>query len=149
MKKRFMKLWIPGASREFPLVLRGEWLYRPLELQGENMTDTSLTLLKGTVDLLILAALAEGASRHGYGIAEWIEDSTGGDLLLEEGTLYPALHRLERKGLLLADWGTSENNRRAKFYRLSEKGERARNQASQDWARYAQAVSSALRPAGG
>ena len=110
------------------------------------MTDTSLTLLKGTVDNLILASLGGDASRHGYGIAEWIEENTQGDLLLEEGTLYPALHRLARKGLLLADWGTSENNRRAKFYRLTDKGEAAREEALREWERYSRAVSAALRP---
>jgi transcriptional regulator len=110
------------------------------------MTETSLTLLKGTVDLLILAALGEGELRHGYGIAEWIERSTGGDLLLEEGTLYPALHRLQRKGLLSSEWGTSENNRRARFYRLTRRGEAARVNALKEWDRYARAVSAALKP---
>lgn len=110
------------------------------------MTDASLTLLKGTVDLLILAALADDVERHGYGIAEWIGASTGGDLLLEEGTLYPALHRLRRKGLIDARWGTSENNRRARFYRLTDKGRKARETGRAQWERYARAVSSALRP---
>lgn len=110
------------------------------------MTDHSLTLLKGTVDLLILAALGEGDPKHGYGIAEWIERATGGDLLLEEGTLYPALHRLQRKELLKAEWGTSENNRRAKYYRLTPRGEKARAAGQQDWNRYARAISAALNP---
>ncbi|MEJ2540139.1 MAG: PadR family transcriptional regulator [Gemmatimonadota bacterium] len=110
------------------------------------MTETHLTLLKGTVDILILASLGEGASRHGYGIAEWIEAVTGGTLLLEEGTLYPALHRLQRKGLLASEWGSSENNRRARFYRLTEAGESQRAEAALEWDRYARAVSSALAP---
>lgn len=110
------------------------------------MTDTNLALLRGTVDLLILAALARGAERHGYGIAEWIEDSTDSALLLEEGTLYPALHRMRRKGLIESRWGTSENNRRARFYRLTAAGEEAREEGMADWDRYSQAVSAALRP---
>jgi transcriptional regulator len=110
------------------------------------MTETNLTLLKGTVDILILASLGEGAARHGYGIAEWIEDITGGTLLLEEGTLYPALHRLQRKGLLASSWGSSSNNRRARFYRLTAKGETERAEAVKEWDRYARAVSTALAP---
>lgn len=108
------------------------------------MTETNLTLLKGTVDILILASLGAGAERHGYGIAEWIGETTGGTLLLEEGTLYPALHRLQRKGLLASSWGTSENNRRARFYRLTAKGEGERAEAVEEWDRYSRAVASAL-----
>ena len=110
------------------------------------MTETNLTLLKGTVDILILACLGQLPEQHGYGIAEWIEGATGGALLLEEGTLYPALHRLQRKGLLESSWGTSENNRRARFYRLTPRGEAERAEAVRHWERYAQAVSSALAP---
>ncbi|UCC25673.1 MAG: PadR family transcriptional regulator [Gemmatimonadales bacterium] len=110
------------------------------------MTDTSVTLLKGTVDLLILAALGEGGAKHGYGIAEWIETSTAGDLLLEEGTLYPALHRLQRKGFLTSEWGASENNRRARYYRLTRQGVEARTKAMKEWDRYSRAVSAALKP---
>jgi len=113
------------------------------------MTETNLTLLKGTVDILILACLGQATAQHGYGIAEWIEEITGGTLLLEEGTLYPALHRLQRKGLLESSWGTSENNRRARYYRLTQKGQAERAEAVQHWDRYAQAVSSALAPGRG
>ena len=110
------------------------------------MPETSLALLKGTVDILILACLGQASEQHGYGIAEWIEEVTGGTLLLEEGTLYPALHRLQRKGLLESSWGTSDNNRRARFYRLTAKGEAERAEAVRHWDRYARAVSSALAP---
>jgi PadR family transcriptional regulator, regulatory protein PadR len=110
------------------------------------MTD-NLNLLKGTVDLLILKAL-EAGPRHGYAVAEWIGSVTDGTLLMEEGTLYPALHRLERKRLIEAEWGLSENNRRAKFYRLTSAG-RARLAAdARDWARYAAAVGRALAAEG-
>ena len=108
------------------------------------MTETNLALLKGTVDLLVLAALDAGAPMHGYAIAEWIGSVTGGALLLEEGTLYPALHRMRRQGLITSEWGTSENNRRAKFYSLTDAGREKHARGSEDWTRYASAVSAAL-----
>ena len=106
------------------------------------MTD-SLNLLKGTVDVLILRAL-EAEPRHGYGVAEWIDEVTDGTLLLEEGTLYPALHRLQRKRLVEAEWGLSENNRKAKFYRLTPVGRKRLVRDTADWSRYARAVGQAL-----
>jgi transcriptional regulator len=78
-------------------------------------------LLQGTLELLILKALSGGAA-HGYGIASWIEDATEDALRVEEGSLYPALHRMERKGWVEAEWGVSENNRKAKFYSLTAAG---------------------------
>ena len=80
-------------------------------------------LVRATLDLLILKALT-WEPRHGYGISEWIETATGGSLLMEEGTLYPALHRLQAKNLVESEWGLSENNRRAKYYRLTRGGRR-------------------------
>lgn len=106
------------------------------------MTD-SLNLIKGTVDVLILRAL-EAEPRHGYGVAEWIDDITDGTLLLEEGTLYPALHRLQRKRLVDAEWGLSDNNRRAKYYRLTPAGRKRLARDTADWSRYARAVGLAL-----
>lgn len=110
------------------------------------MTD-NLNLLKGTVDLLILKSL-EAEPRHGYAVAEWIGAVTHGTLLVEEGTLYPALHRLERKRLIEAEWGVSENNRRAKFYRLTGAGRGRLDADARDWARYATAVDQALAAGG-
>ena len=107
------------------------------------MTDASLSLLKGTVDLLILKALS-WEPRHGYAISEWIEDVTDGTLLLEEGTLYPALHRLEGKGWIEAEWGVSENNRRAKYYRLTRTGRKRLEGESRVWSLYSRAVEKAL-----
>ena len=78
-------------------------------------------LVRATLDLLILKSLI-WEPRHGYGISEWVESVTNGSLLMEEGTLYPALHRLRAKGLVESEWGLSENNRRAKYYRLTDAG---------------------------
>lgn len=107
----------------------------------------SLNLVKGTVDLLILKAL-EDEDRHGYAVAEWIERVTDGTLLVEEGTLYPALHRLERKRLVRSRWGQSENNRRAKFYGLTAEGRRRLEQDARYWTRYAAAIGQALAAGG-
>jgi transcriptional regulator len=105
-------------------------------------------LLRGTLDLLILKALSWGKA-HGYGVARWIEFATGEALRIEEGSLYPALHRLEDRGLVETEWGISENNRRARYYRLTAAGRRRLRAESDAWARFARAVFSALEaPAG-
>jgi transcriptional regulator len=111
------------------------------------MTDTSLSLIRGTVDLLILKALS-GGDRHGYAVSEWIRSATAGTLLIEEGTLYPALHRLEAKGWIEAEWGLSENNRKAKYYRLTAEGRRQLAEERVQWGRYAEAVARALDAGG-
>jgi len=108
------------------------------------MTDLDVNLTRGTLDLLILKALSWGP-RHGYGVAEWIEHATGEALLVGEGTLYPALHRLERQGLVEAEWGLSENNRSAKFYRLSTAGRRRLHAGSSAWHHFVEAAGRALR----
>ena len=98
-----------------------------------------LEVFQGTLDMLILKAL-KGTPQHGYGIARWIEEMTRDVLRVEEGSLYPALHRLERGKLVAAKWGVSENNRKAKFYRLTARG-KARLQAEvSDWGRFTEAV---------
>src|SRR5919108_5534850 len=96
-------------------------------------------LLQGTLELLILKALSRGAA-HGYGIASWIEQATDDALRVEEGSLYPALHRMERKGWIEAEWGLSENNRKAKYYRLTAAGRQQLRTQSARWTRYAEAV---------
>lgn len=111
------------------------------------MSESNLTLLRGTLDLLILQALQAGP-KHGYAVSEWLEDATDGTLLLEEGTLYPALHRLERKGWVDAEWGVSDNNRRAKFYRLTAAGRRQLDKEASAWQRYTEAVAKALSAGG-
>lgn len=96
-------------------------------------------LLQGTLDMLILKALARG-TKHGYAIAEWICGVSDDILSVEEGALYPALHRLELKGLLEAEWGVSENNRRARFYRLTRAGRKALAADAERWSRLSIAI---------
>lgn len=107
------------------------------------MTEANLNLIRGTVDLLILKALS-GGERHGYAVSEWLSEATDGKLLVEEGTLYPALHRLEAKGWVEAEWGLSENNRRAKYYRLTPTGDAQLESERRTWDQYASAVEKAL-----
>jgi PadR family transcriptional regulator len=103
-------------------------------------------LLQGTLDLLILKALAKG-TMHGYGVAEWIHESSEDVLRVEEGALYPALHRLELKGLLSSEWGTSDNNRRAKYYSVTAAGRKRLAEETEYWTRMSGAVARVLQTA--
>ena len=98
-------------------------------------------LIQGTLEMLILKALARGPM-HGYAVAEWIQQTSQQVLKVEEGALYPALHRLELRGLLKAEWGASENNQRAKFYQLTTVGRKRLDAESNRWARLSAAVAS-------
>ena len=100
-------------------------------------------LLPGTLELLILKAVSLGPL-HGYGVLLRIEQISGGALLVEQGALYPALYRLERQGLLDTEWGTSDNNRRAKFYELTATGRKRLREETEDWNRLAAAMGTAL-----
>jgi PadR family transcriptional regulator, regulatory protein PadR len=100
-------------------------------------------LLHGTLEVMILKTLSWGRM-HGYGIGRWIEHKGGDALHIEEGSLYPALYRLERKGWIDAEWGLSEKNRRAKYYRLTTKGRQALKANTSTWADFAQAVGRVL-----
>lgn len=103
------------------------------------MTDRQADLLQGTLDLLILKTLALGP-RHGWGVSRRIQQMSREVLKVNQGSLYPALHRLEHRGWITAEWGTSENNRKAKFYRLTRRG-RARLEAERaQWLRFSEAV---------
>lgn len=104
---------------------------------------TSLELLRGTLDVLILKTLSWGPM-HGYGVADWIRRRTGEAILVEEGALYPALHRLEKRGWIEAEWGLSENNRRAKYYHLTGEGRKRLAREVSTWRRYAAAVDQVL-----
>jgi PadR family transcriptional regulator PadR len=103
----------------------------------------SIELLQGTLDLLILKTLSWG-STHGYGIARWIQDVTGDALHIEEGSLYPALHRLEKRGWIASEWGLSANNRRAKYYRLTTRGRQQLRAEASMWAAFSTAVATVL-----
>ena len=104
-----------------------------------------LDLLQGTLDLLVLRTLAHGAM-HGYTVARLIKERSDNVFLVEEGALYPALHRLERKGWIESEWGVSENNRKAKFYQLTARGRAAMRAELADWQRYTKAVAGVLQP---
>src|SRR4051795_983630 len=108
------------------------------------MNRTQLDLIRGTLDVLILKALVWGPL-HGYAVTSLIRRQTNDSLLIEEGTLYPALWRLESKGLVEAEWGLSENNRKAKFYRLTPKGKRRLLEDTRTWEAYSAAVNKVLR----
>ena len=103
------------------------------------MASSDLDLLQGTLDLLILKALTWGP-KHGYGVASWVRDTTDDTLNVEEGALYTALHRMEQRGWLEAEWGVSENNRRAKFYQLTTQGRKQLRLQTARWTEYAGAV---------
>jgi PadR family transcriptional regulator, regulatory protein PadR len=107
------------------------------------VTTRNAALLPGTLDLLILKAVSLGPL-HGYGVLLRIEQISGGAFLVEQGALYPALHRLETDGLLAAEWGTSDNNRRAKFYTLTAAGRQRLREESQGWQRLAGGMTAAL-----
>lgn len=102
-------------------------------------------LLHGTLDALILRTLSE-EPRHGYGIARWLEEHTGEAIQIEEGSLYPALYRMEKRGLLVSEWGVSELERRAKFYRLTPKGRKRLRTDTAEWIRFSGAVTAVLCP---
>ncbi len=102
-----------------------------------------MELLKGTLDILVLKALSWGPL-HGYGVSRWIRQTTGDVLQVEEGALYPALRRMERKGWLEARWGVTETNREARFYTLTAEGGRRLEAGVRDWGRYADAMARVL-----
>jgi len=101
------------------------------------------SLLQGTLDLLILKALSTG-ELHGLGVSRRIEQMTGGTFAVQPGSLFPALHRLEESGWLTAEWEASENNRRAKYYKLTKAGKRQLSEATEQWNRVALAMAKAL-----
>jgi len=111
------------------------------------MSSPSGELLQGTLAMLILKALLPGHPLHGYGIARWVEAVTGDTLRIEEGSLYPALRRIEDRGWVTAEWGLSENNRRAKYYAITEAGRAQVRAEGLAWLRHADAVATVLRTA--
>lgn len=109
------------------------------------MRDDSLSLVQGTLDILILQTLSWG-SMHGYAVSRWIGDRTDGVIAVEDAALYQALHRMERKGWIEAEWGLSENNRRAKYYHLTRAGHKQLRKETATWRRYSEAVERVLSP---
>lgn len=111
--------------------------------------DERLELLQGTLDMLILKALTWGPN-HGYGIARWVESMTDFALGVEEGSLYPALHRMVGRGWVEAEWGVSENNRRARYYTLTAEGREQLQTETREWSRFVEAIGGLLeaRPTG-
>jgi len=107
---------------------------------------STLSLLQGTVDLLILRALQAGPT-HGYAVSRWVRDRTEGVLAIEDAALYQALHRLEGRGWIDAEWGLSENNRKAKYYRLTPTGRQQLRSEISVWKKYVQAVFKVIEPA--
>ena len=105
---------------------------------------TTIDLLQGTLGVLILKSLSWGPL-HGYGIARWIEQISGDELLVEEGSLYPALHRLQARGLVTSQWGVSETNRRVKTYTLTEQGRQQLRAELSRWTRFSAAISRVLQ----
>ena len=110
------------------------------------MFSKDAAVLQGTIELLVLKRLSQGPM-HGYGIASWIETATDDVLRVEEGSLYPALYRMAQKRWIKGEWGVSENNRRAKFYRLTAKGRKQLDIETGRWQALAAAVARILRPA--
>ena len=98
-----------------------------------------MNVMQGTLDVLVLRSLRAGP-QHGYGITSWIRQCTDGDLEIEDGALYQALHRLEHRGIVQAAWGVTDNNRRARYYKLTAPGRRELRAAEESWRRYARAV---------
>ena len=105
-----------------------------------------LDLLQGTLDTIILKTLSWGP-RHGYAIAQWIHETTDGTLLVEDRALYVALHRLEDRGYVDAEWGLSDNNRRAKYYRLTTAGRKVLREKAAEWSTYTAAVGKIMKAA--
>ena len=115
------------------------------------MTETKLDLLKGTLDLMVLQTLIAVGPEHGYGIARRIEQTSGDEILLNQGTIYAALVRLQQRGWIAAEWGTSENNRAAKFYAITLTGRRQLEKDTAYWHRLAAVMGRvfAMEPEGG
>ena len=108
------------------------------------MGDSKLDLLQGTLDLMVLRTLAVMGPLHGYGLARRIEQVSGHALLLNQGTIYASLVRLQQRGLIGSEWGTSDNNRRAKFYALTRRGRKALAAQTETWERLSAVMSRIL-----
>lgn len=113
------------------------------------MADTKLDLLQGTLDLMVLQTLDVMGPRHGYGIARRIEQLSGDEVLLNQGTIYASLVRLQQRGWISAEWGTSDNNRKAKFYAITKSGKRQMKQDRSEWERLSSVMTRVLTATNG
>ena len=111
------------------------------------MGGNGLKILQGTLEILILKTLHRGAN-HGYGIVRWLKEISFDEFQVEEGALYPALRKLEKRGLVASEWEVTDTGREAKFYHLTQEGEEALAEATANWNRYVSAMASVMRPAG-
>jgi len=119
--------------------------YTPVDLQKEIMPPTKSEVLQGTLDLLVLKTLDSMGPIHGFGIALRIEQVSRDLLQINQGTLYPALLRLEQRGLISSKWGISDNNRKAKFYSLTRSGRRQLEEEAEDWGRMSAMINRVLK----
>lgn len=126
------------SSHNLPSTLKGR------DEVAKKERDEKAELLQGTLDMLILKSLANGRSLHGYAVAQWIQATTDEALKIEEGSLYPALHRMKRRGWVESEWGVSESNRRAKFYHLTAAGKTQLTDEVRAWHDMVQAISLVL-----
>lgn len=117
----------------------------PSATRSRSKTSKPAGLVQGTLDMLVLRALADGA-KHGYGVMRFLRAASDEMLQIEEGALYPALHRMADRGWIEAEWGVSENNRRAKFYRTTSLGQRHLDRETREWRRYVAMVDQVLGP---
>jgi PadR family transcriptional regulator PadR len=134
-------IWVVGKSP--PLRFYRKCYTFPAEVKGEEMTGARIDLPQGTLDLLILRTLALGP-QHGWAISERVQQMSSDVLQIQQGSLYPALHRMERRGLIKARWGTSDNNRRAKYYELSKNGRQQLEVQTDAWQKLTAAVAQVL-----
>jgi PadR family transcriptional regulator, regulatory protein PadR len=132
--------------RLFLLTANIEHDYFPVVYQQETTMGDKADLLQGTLDILVLRTLASMGRLHGYGVARRIEQVSGHTLVLNQGTIYPALLRLEQRGWIGSSWGVSENNRRARFYSITRKGRAQLARATESWQRVAATMARFLEP---
>jgi len=136
----------PSHTRTFPLHFDKTPIYYVVEVKGEAHLTERIELPQGTLDLLILRTLLPGA-QHGWAISERVQQVSSDVLSIQQGSLYPALHRLERRGWIKAHWGTSDNNRRAKYYELTRLGKKQLELETEAWRKLTVAVEQVLEGA--
>jgi PadR family transcriptional regulator, regulatory protein PadR len=135
----------PKPLRTFPVALPQKRGYPSVAITQEAlMPDSKLDLLQGTLDLMVLQTLAAMGSLHGYGIARRIEQVSGDEVLLNQGTIYASLVRLQQRGWISAEWGTSDNNRKAKYYSITRRGRKQLTQDAAYWQRLSIVMSRVL-----